>query len=112
MGRYRKDTGVKQLFLGIGLGILLTSGFFLYRSSGTRLTIHKTKTFRKSYVCWATPKPSVLAKCRKNNTCKGSGTYAIHYKKYIAKKKSMKSCRKEYGKKACYFDYCERLTKK
>lgn len=99
----------RQFVIGLVIGASVICGIFMYNdySKHEMLAIRKSRKAktRKYHICWAVPKPSVLAKCSKQGTCSGAGTYAYSRNRKIAKHKAMRLCRQEY--KSCVFDYCE-----
>jgi hypothetical protein len=97
---------MKQLVLGVTLGILIILGI-TFRYSKIDLAINKRTNF-KGYICWATPTKEVLEKCRKEGSCSGAGVFAWHLRRIHAEKLAIKKCNREFGKGACYLDYCNR----
>lgn len=60
------------------------------------------------YVCWANPTPKAKKECKSKSRCNGAGTYAWHKKKSVAKRLAIRGCEKEFGRKNCEIDYCDR----
>lgn len=106
MSLLKKLIGVlptRKYVIVVSVMLLLSSsilGFASYAKKAPKLG---------QWVCWATPTPDTLQKCRKAGTCSGAGVYAWANRKLPALVRAMTLCQYEY-EGICYLDYCERFT--